>query len=114
MLPEGPLPSYDQTQEYLSHELGLPFDSRISLALNESLRTSGRRKPRTVWCLNIRVACILAILGSDQQALTTRELLQALILHVPYCYENRHHAVIQSAGAKRTGWAVRLLMQLLL
>jgi len=109
MLQKGPLPSHDQTQEYLCHELGLPLDSTISLAMNEQLRTSGRERPQT-WCLNARVACILAIWGSKEKALTTHELLQALIDNVPYCYQNRHHAFIQSARAKRKDWAVRTLI----
>ena len=105
MLQDGPLPSWEQTHEYLCQELDLPPDSTISLALNEKLRTSGRARAQT-WCLNARVACILAICGSKEKALTTHELLQALIDNIPYCYENRHHAVIRYAGAKRMDWAV--------
>ena len=104
---QGPLPSDDQTQAYVCAELGLPANTRISLDLNEYLRTSLPFNSRAVpWAASVRVACMLAIHGSPRRELTTDEILQALIDAIPYCREHRHEAVNPPSGERRGGWVV--------
>ena len=108
---QGPLPSDDETQAYLCEELSLPSNTRISLDLNERLRTSRPSSSRAVpWTASVRIACILAIWGSERRELTTEEILHALIDAIPYCHEHRHHADIkQPSGKKRGGWVVSII-----
>ena len=110
---QGSLPSDHQTQVYLCEELGLPFGTIITLDLNEQLPTSGMSGAHGVsWTPSVRVACLLAIWGSDRRALTSDEILQALIKAIPFCHENRELAVIKSPGRKRRGWAVSFVLPL--
>jgi len=111
---QGPLPLDNETQAYLCKELGLPANTRISLQLNEQLRMCRPSSSGAVpWTASVRIACILAIWGSERRALTTEEILQALIDAIPYCHEHRHHANIkQPSGKKRGGWVVGILYSL--
>ena len=104
----APLPTESETDAYLYRELGVAPGTEISLSLNEQLRSSNTivTSGRSPW-RSTRVACLLAIRGSEHQALTTKELFQALIKAVPFCDENSHLTSDPPTGTKRKGWPVR-------
>jgi len=103
---QGPLPSDKQTQEYLCEELGLPPGTAISLDLNDQLRDVGPPCARGVpWTVSVRIACLLAIWGSERRALTSEGILEALIAAIPFCRQHRELAT-KKPGEKRKGWAV--------
>jgi len=99
----GPLPSESETDRYLYHELGVAPGTTLSLALNEKLRLS--EVTSAPW-KSVRVACLLAIRGSQRRALTTTEIFDALIEAVPFCAENSHLVQDRAPGGKRKGWPV--------
>lgn len=104
----GPLPSDGETDAYLCRELGVAPGTVISLSLNEKLRSSDTciKSSRSPW-KSARVACLLAIRGSERQALTTKEIFGALIKAVPFCAKNSHLVRDPPTGVKRKGWPVR-------
>jgi len=105
----GPLPSDSETDAYLYRELGIDpgLGINISLALNEQLRSSETSSTRSSPWKSVRVACLLAIRGSEHRALTSNGIFDALIKAVPFCAENSHLALCPARGAKRKGWPVR-------
>jgi len=104
---EGPLPCFIETETYLCEELGITPGVNISLALNEQLRKARPAPARAgaPW-RSVRVACLLAIWGSERRALTTQGILQALINAIPFCRKNAALALTHAPGKKRKGWPV--------